>query len=245
MPRKKRRGLVLSALLLCTGLLGGLLIGLVWSSPPDSGSLQAEEESSRARLIIERLEAEQQALKAELADLRREWTEHGEQAAANSDRLLALNVELDRQRVLAGLIPLKGPGVLVKLDDGSVEVPRGAEPNAYLVHEYDLRDIVNLLWAAGSEGIAINSERIVSRTSIYCVGSTVMVNDTRLSPPYEIRAIGNPRVLRDHLLNPAYLASLKDKQRLFGLVFEVATVSQVMLPGYSGSFLARHARPGE
>ena len=49
---------------------------------------------------------------------------------------------------------------------------------AFIIHEYELRDIVNLLWMAGSDAIAINDERLVSNSSIYCVGSTVMVGET-------------------------------------------------------------------
>ena len=123
--------------------------------------------------------------------------------------------------------------------------PPGADANAYIIHEFDLRDIVNLLWTAGSEAIAINDERLVSNSSIYCVGSTVMVNNTRLSPPYLIRAIGNPRVQQDYVRNPSYLENLKDKQRSYGLRFEVKEVGELTLPAYSGGFLIKHARPGE
>jgi uncharacterized protein YlxW (UPF0749 family) len=180
-----------------------------------------------------------------LVGLRQELAQRQQAAAANTDRLQALKVELDRQQLLAGLIAVRGPGVLVTLDDSGVQIPPGDDPNAYIIHEYDLRDIVNLLWMAGSEAIAINDERLVSTSSVYCVGSTVMVNNTRLSPPYLIRAIGNPRIQQDHLRNPSYLTNLKGKQRRYGLHFEVKSLSQLSLPAYSGGFLIQHARPGE
>jgi uncharacterized protein YlxW (UPF0749 family) len=85
----------------------------------------------------------------------------------------------------------------------------------------------------------------VSISSIYCVGSTVMVNNTRLSPPYLIQAIGNPRVQQDYLRNQSHLKDLKEKQRLYGLRFEVEDVANLTLPAYSGGFLIQHARPGE
>ena len=142
-------------------------------------------------------------------------------------------------------MPVEGEGVVVTLDDSQVRMPPGADPNAYIIHEYDLRDIVNLLWMAGSEAIAVNDERLVGNSSLYCVGSTVMVNNTRLSPPYHIRAIGNARVQQDYLRNPSYLAELKEKQRLYGLRFEVQSAASLALPAYSGGFLIQHARPGE
>jgi len=230
-------------------LLVGLTLGLVLSlvRQPLAGTTAASLEAgaSRIQASVQHLEAEQQALKADLANLRQELVERQQQIAASSDRLQALKAETDRQRLLAGLTPVQGPGVVVTLDDSAIQVPPGADPNAYLIHEYDLRDIVNLLWMAGSEAVAINDERLVSHSSIYCVGSTVMVNSTRLSPPYLIRAIGNPRVQQDYLRNPSYLTALKEKQRLYGLRFEVTAIANLTLPAYSGGFLIRYARPGE
>jgi uncharacterized protein YlxW (UPF0749 family) len=227
------------------GLTLGLLLSVSWQTTSQTSRGATSPQTGRILLSIQRLEAEQQELKATLAELRQELAERQQAAAAETDRLQVLDVELARQHLLAGLVPVQGPGVAVTLDDSRVQIPPGADPNAYLIHEYDLRDIVNLLWMAGSEAIAINDERLVSTSSIYCVGSTVMVNNTRLSPPYLIRAIGNPRTQQDYLRNPSHLKDLKEKERLYGLSFEVKDVANLSLPAYSGGFLIQHARPGE
>jgi uncharacterized protein YlxW (UPF0749 family) len=240
----RSRAVLRTILLLATGTLLGLLVSLAWRSPGDGGIPETVPESARIWLVIEQLEAEQRELKSRLADLRGELTERQQAAAATTDRLETLKAELDRQKLLAGLTPVQGPGVLVTLDDSDVQVPSGADPNAFIIHEYDLRDVVNLLWMAGSEAIAINDERLVSNSSMYCLGSTVMVNDTRLSPPFAIRAIGNPKVQQSHLRNPSYLKDLKEKKQLYGLRFDVETANTLRLPAYAGGFLIRHARPG-
>jgi uncharacterized protein YlxW (UPF0749 family) len=231
--------------MLVAGLTLGLLLSLGWRPSAEGDLGETAPDSSTVWSSIEHLESEQRELKTTLVGLRQELAQRQQAAAANTDRLQALKVELDRQQLLAGLIAVRGPGVLVTLDDSGVQIPPGDDPNAYIIHEYDLRDIVNLLWMAGSEAIAINDERLVSTSSVYCVGSTVMVNNTRLSPPYLIRAIGNPRIQQDHLRNPSYLTNLKGKQRRYGLHFEVKSLSQLSLPAYSGGFLIQHARPGE
>jgi uncharacterized protein YlxW (UPF0749 family) len=231
--------------ILLVGLTLGLLVSLSWQPASQTNVGAADQQSSKILLSIQRLEADQQEFKSTLAELRQELAERQQAAAAQTDRLQILKVELDRQRLLAGLIPVQGPGVRVTLDDSRVRIPPGADPNAYIIHEYDLRDIVNLLWTAGSDAIAINDERLVSTSSVYCVGSTVMVNNTRLSPPYIIRAIGNPRVQQDYLNNPSYLKNLKEKRRLYGLGFDVQDVASLTLPAYSGGFLVQHARPGD
>lgn len=241
---RQLKGAMRNISMLAAGLTLGLLLSLVLRSPHGDRIPAPRPESAKILLGIERLEAEQRELKSTLANLRRELAEHQQAAANNTDRLQALKAELDRQQLLAGLTQVQGPGVLVALDDSNVQLPPGADPNAYIIHEYDLRDVVNLLWMAGSEAIAINDERLVSNSSIYCLGSTVMVNDTRLSPPYFIRAIGNPKVQQGYLRNPSYLKQLKEKQRLYGLRFDMKSTGTMTLPAYSGGFLIQDARPG-
>jgi uncharacterized protein YlxW (UPF0749 family) len=245
LPRRRWNLFGRNVSVLLVGLTLGLLLSLGWQRASETSAGAADQQSSKIQLSIQRLEAEQEALKTTLADLRQELTTRQQVAATNTDRLQILKDELDRQQLLAGLTPVAGPGVQVILDDSTAQVPHGADPNTYLIHEYDLRDIVALLWTAGSEAIAINDERLVSQSSVYCVGSTVMVNNTRLSPPYVIRAIGNSRVQQDYLRNPSYLKPLKEKQRLYGLRFEVQAAIQLEVPAYTGSFLMQHARPGE
>lgn len=231
--------------LLVAGLMLGLLLSLSWRQPALNYAAEPAARSGQVWRSVERLEAEQRELKATLADLRQELAEQQQAAGASTDRMQALQAELERQQLLAGLVAVQGPGVMVILDDSVAQVSSGLDPNQYIVHEHDLRDIVNVLWMAGSEAIAINDERLVSQSSVYCVGSTVMVNDTRLSPPYQIRAIGDPQVQVDYLRNPSYLKSLKEKQRLYDVRVEIKPMTSVAVPAYSGGFLVQYARPGE
>jgi uncharacterized protein YlxW (UPF0749 family) len=231
--------------LLIAGLTLGLLLSLSWRQPAPNYAAEPAARPGKVWQAVERLEAEQRELRVRLADLRRELAAEQQAAGASSDRLQALQAELARQQLLAGLLAVRGQGVIVVLDDSKAQIPPGTDPNQYIIHEHDLRDIVNVLWMAGSEAIAINDERLVSHSSIYCVGSTVMVNDTRLSPPYLIQAIGNPRVQMDYLRNPSYLKSMKEKQRLYGQRFEIKPTTSLTLPAYGGGFLVQYARPGE
>ncbi len=197
-----------------------------------------------AALTIQRLEAEQEELKATIAQLRAQLNEYQQQSTAHTELLEEITAQLTEQKLRAGLLPVQGPGVQVILNDGSQRtLPSG--PGDYLVHEYDIRDVVNLLWMAGAEAIAVNQERIVATTSIYCVGSTIMVNDTRLSPPYVIQAIGPPDIQSEVLRNPSYLRDLKDRAARYGVQFKVSKAGNLKLPAYAGSFVIRYARPGQ
>lgn len=195
-------------------------------------------------LTINRLEAEQGELKENIGRVREQLDEYRRELAANTEMLREINAELERQKMMAGLLAVEGPGVLVTLDDSSIR-SAAADSNDFLIHEYDLRDVVNLLWLAGSEAIAVNDERIVATTSIYCVGSTVMVNDTRLSPPYLIQAVGNSVVQEDVLRNPGYLREIKQRAELYGVQFKVNRIGTLTLPAYKGGFPIHYAQLGD
>ncbi len=195
-------------------------------------------------LTINRLEAEQGELKENIGRVREQLDEYRRELAANTEMLREINAELERQKMMAGLLAVEGPGVLVTLDDSSIR-SAAADSTDFLIHEYDLRDVVNLLWLAGSEAIAVNDERIVATTSIYCVGSTVMVNDTRLSPPYLIQAVGNSVVQEDVLRNPGYLREIKQRAELYGVQFKVNRIGTLTLPAYKGGFPIHYAQLGD
>ncbi|MDY7039289.1 MAG: DUF881 domain-containing protein [Chloroflexota bacterium] len=219
----------------------GVLLSLQWNSAPPPASTSDERTTA---LTIQQLEAEQEELKATIGQLRAQLDSYQHQSSTHTDLLEEITAQLAEQKMRAGLLPVQGPGVQVVLDDGAQRtMPAG--PGDYLVHEYDVRDVVNLLWMAGAEAIAINQERIVATTSIYCVGSTVMVNDTRLSPPYVIQAIGPSDAESEVLRNPSYLRDLKDRAARYGVQFQVTKAGNLRLPAYAGSLVIRYAQPGQ
>ncbi len=197
-----------------------------------------------AATTVERLEAEQSNLKLEITELRRQINMQQDQAAKDKASYTAISDDLGNAKALAGLTPLKGAGLKVTLNDSTVKtVPAGDQPDKYLIHEYFLRDVVNVLWANGAEAISINGERIVATTSIYCVGSTILANDTRMSPPYVISVIGDARQMTAGLKQPTVLYELNEAVRKYGVVFEYEIFDLVEIPAYTGTIHTRYSQP--
>ncbi len=226
------------------GLVLGLFISMEWQTPVARAPVTADYPRELGRETIKRLEAEQKDLKQSIADLRDRLAAQQKDAASRKTALAGLNSELDSQRMLAGMVPLVGSGVQVILDDSSAKtIPAGEDPAHYIVHDYDLRDVVSLLWQSGAEAIAIGDERLVASTSVYCVGSTILVNDTRMSPPYKIVALGPPS-MEDALNSPARLQKLKQDVRQYGVQLKIAQVKDAQVPAFSGRFPNRYGQPG-
>lgn len=225
-------------------LILGILISVEWQAPPAKSPVTQDYPRELGRETVRRLEAEQKELKLVIAEYQAELATLQKDAAGRKSALAGLNTELENQRELAGLVPLAGPGVTITLDDSQVKsIPSGEDPAHYIIHDYDLRDTVSLLWQSGAEAIAISGERIVASTSIYCVGSTILVNDVRLSPPYQIVALGPPS-MEEALNSPAHLQKLKQSVRQYGVGLKIASGKELQLPSFSGRFTTRFAQPG-
>jgi uncharacterized protein YlxW (UPF0749 family) len=191
---------------------------------------------------VTRLEDEQHQLKERIAELRAQIdTLQRTSDTTASSRGVAAN--LDQQKLQAGLVALHGSGILVTLDDSTRTVGPTEDANNFIIHDYELRDVVSLLWLAGGEAIAINGERLINVSSLYCVGSTVLVNETRLSPPYEIRAIGDPAALDQALQNPKNLAKLRSRVKANGIQFKIVTQKDLTVPAFGGNLNIRYSRP--
>jgi uncharacterized protein YlxW (UPF0749 family) len=97
---------------------------------------------------------------------------------------------LEDLQIRAGTVPLAGPGLEVVLSDSARPARNPAEKDALSVHDVDLQLVVNALWAAGAEAIAVNGQRLVATSPIRGAGETITVNFRPLAPPYRIRALG-------------------------------------------------------
>lgn len=94
-----------------------------------------------------------------------------------------------------------GPGIIIKLTDSDKIVGLKDDPNIGLIHNADLLELINDLWAAKAEAISLNEQRIISKTGIRCIGSTILVNEVRIAPPFVIKAVGSPEDLEKSVKN--------------------------------------------
>jgi uncharacterized protein YlxW (UPF0749 family) len=237
----------LSAAMLAGGFIAGAIFSAQWQAR-SPGAIQASAPVTRqsgreiVAATIDRLEDEQTLLKGQIATLREELNEVQNGDVKRKSTLQDLNNEIARQRVASGMVALSGPGIVVTMDDSAAHsIPENEDPANYILHEYDLRDVLNTLWAAGAEAVSINGERIVSSTSLYCVGTTIICNATRLSPPYEVRAVGDPDALASALHGSTQMAKFNQRAEIYDLPVSIVAGADVAVPAYNGSFVFKYA----
>ena len=154
-----------------------------------------------------------------------------------------LNDQLEAARIAAGLIPLTGTGIVLLVDDSLEPVAPDANESDYLVDGRDLRTVIEELWFAGAEAIAINGERITPTSAVIDIGPSVLVNSAYLAAPYQITALG-PRDLYSRLAaSPGFVDFIRARAQSFGLRVSFAEPESVDIPAFAGTVTLRYARP--
>ncbi|MEA4925013.1 MAG: DUF881 domain-containing protein [Syntrophomonadaceae bacterium] len=189
--RDKNSKIAIMAVCLLVGILMAIQFRTSQSYDVNLRGTRSDEMAFKINSLIQ----EKNALSQEVVSLREKLTKMG-----NGDQITAeLQSELKKANMTAGLTAVRGPGIIVTLNDIPHVLQRGEDPNYYLVHDRDIADIVNEMRASGAEAISINNERVTAVSEIRCAGTTIMVNKNRITPPFEIKAIGNPKNLESGL----------------------------------------------
>ncbi len=139
-----------------------------------------------------------------------------------NSELTMLNSSLSSITRLAGLAELSGPGIIIYGYDAT----KGYTWDQ-IVHDKDIRDIINELSYAGAVGIQIGNQRVVVGTSVRCVGPIILVNQQPIAVnPVVIKAVGDSESLERSL------TMLKKKFETFGKKLEIERVENIVLNAY-------------
>lgn len=151
--------------------------------------------------------------------------------AASDDSLRTMQERQDdlatrvrRLETRTGFGPVSGPGVVFTVDDAE------SGDETQVVRDDDLAILVDGLWAAGAEAIAINGQRLTARTSIQNSGRAIHVNTRPLAPPYDVEVIGDQDTLPARLLNTTHGAAWYALARSLDFRFSSRNDDDLSLP---------------
>jgi len=170
----------------------------------------------------------------ELEDARASSAEKDDASKSKTD-------EIDKYNMLLGLTNVTGEGIVITCKDGQVGNKATDNISQYLVHDADLREIVNELANAGAEAISINDQRIVSSTAITCAGNIISINGEKVSSPFVIKAIGSQEGLYGALSRPGgYISLMKDD-----VPVDIKKLSSISIKKYSGALTQKYIKSSE
>jgi len=224
-------------------VLAGVVLGLVAGAAVAQlrqGPLQAQD-----RAVLESEIERRTALADDVAQsnavLRQDI--ETEQAAAIGEGAGGLLAATELLAVVSGAVPVAGDGVVVVLDDAPSDDGVGGQTaisDDSRVRDVDVQTIVNGLWSAGAEAVAVNGQRLTSLSTIRHAGDAIVVDLRQLARPYTISAIGDQeRLLAETRTGAAgqWSAFLRDN---YGIEVSQEAAEDVDLPSASRLTL-RHA----
>ena len=177
-------------------------------------------------------------LQRRLDALRRTTTALRDRSLASSAAGARLSHQLSTLELLAGTVAATGPGLRVVVDDAATDSRGGTNR----VTDHDLQQLVNALWAAGAEAVAIGPQRLTAESAIRQAGSAVLVNFEPVRPPYTLTAIGDPVSLETSFGSSRAAARMRTYTQIYGLRFRYSRADELTVPPAPGLTL-RHAQP--
>ena len=209
-------------------ILGLLLVAQFRTQRMTSRSLLSASSADQLAMISSLVENNAR-LREEMEALEEQLSEY--QQATGQAMLGALVQELNKIRIINGLVEVSGSGVEVTID-GPIGV-------------LDIQDLINELRNAGAEALTINGERLTLYSVIASTEDGVMiVNGMKPSRPYILQAIGQPETLETALLRRGGLIATLERN-YDGLAVSVIKRERMVLPVYRGAIEFVYASPIE
>ncbi len=209
---------IISVTLVC--FIFGVMLAWQYKSINNNSERTALENQRMERLTeqLVQLQKMNNDLEKRLAELKEENDELLSAATNGRDFRERLNKELMDTKIFAGLVPVKGPGLVITIDDGPI----------FNVQDSDLLLIINELRAADAQAISVNEERVVPMTEFRSTTDFyVMVNGNRLTVPFVIKAIGDPEKM-EHSLK--MIGGVIDQLETYEFKISVQKSNDIIIP---------------
>ena len=189
---------------------------------------------------VQDLEATNAGARGKIAALRAQIDALESEAAGRSAATQALRDQVSDLRAHAGLTAMHGPGVEVRLANGAPGPDTGGLAR-YLVNYQDVQDVVNLLFAQGAEGIAVNGRRITPLTAYSgSAGQVIIDQGPPLSSPIKVTAVGDRNRMAAALDDASALPDIRARQVQFQLHLTILGSPDLQLPAYDSSLRIPH-----
>jgi uncharacterized protein YlxW (UPF0749 family) len=220
-------------------LLGVMISFAVTSNSRRESGLVASDPEQQQRLML--MSQGSEKLKEEVSKLQKENQQLQSAVSDRAGRATLISKSLQDIKQFAGLTEVVGPGVSVTLKDVEESAGRIDQPlDQMVIHDIDVLKMVNELWNAGAEAIAVNGNRVAVGSNYRCVGTTILVDGVKVASPIIIQAIGDRKTLSGALRMAGGL--YYELRQTSPQMIDIVEVDSMKLPAFSGSTTHKFAK---
>ena len=157
------------------------------------------QKSQQLAIELKKLQEERDGLRKEIDDIEEKISQYEKGESEKNVYTENLYKDLEKYRMFAGYADLKGPGVVLEINDPPMDVQLGEESS--IIDDYDIiLQIISVLNASEAEAISINDQRYTAYTEVVRAGNHIEVNGVSVGAPIVIKAIGDPSLLESSLI---------------------------------------------
>ncbi len=197
--------------------------------------------SKQLAIQLTEVQDEKEKLLNELTNLENKIKQYEKNASEESVYVSELSKELLKYRMFAGYEKVKGPGIILTINDPPMEVLIG-DQTSFIIENYELiLQIISYLNVSEAEAISINGLRYTNFTEILRVNNHLNVNGVSIGPPIKIKAIGDPEKLETALRLKGGV--VYNMENVFGLEVKITQEKDIIIPRYTKLKEFRYARP--
>lgn len=214
----------------------GLMLSLQFQAQQSISGDLAMQRTENLIAMVRDLSEKRQKLAMEIFDLNMRLSSQMESSRDEEQLIKSMKAELEELNVVTGRTSVEGSGLTITIEQYM--------PILYI----DIINLINELWAAGAEAIAINEHRITGNTPIYYAEDDhsmfITVNNMKVEYPVIIKAIGNSNNLEKGLTIPG---GIMDNLALFRAFPQLEKGEALVLPALESPpiniFLSEYKEP--
>ena len=212
-PRRARRTAVVAGVL-AVGLVFGIAARATQQNAPSA-------EAARDSLLddVHAAQRREQQLEASISTL-------GEQIRSAQAALGATGPlqSLSALGQAGALTAVHGPGLQIVIDGAD------GQPGTGVILDSDIQLLVNGLWQAGAEAVAVGGVRLRTTSAIRQAGGAILVDNQPVFWPITIQAIGDPSAIHVAFVQTDGFARFSAFASLYKIRFDLTAPSDVTLP---------------
>lgn len=225
-------------------LVGGLLVGGLLGVAGTNAAVRAPgAEQAHRRLVAEVIQARERtdelgtraARLADEGDLVRGAALAGDAGGRRTLRDVA------RLESTVAAIPVTGPGLRITVADPPAPPGTGLR-REQTVLDRDLQVLLNALWSAGAEAIAVGDVRIHPLATVRQAGGAMLIDNRPVGQPYVFEVVGEPARLQTRLVQTDGYGRFDAFEQIYGTEFDVEPAEQLALPA-GGTARLQNAEP--
>jgi uncharacterized protein YlxW (UPF0749 family) len=227
------------ALIILSTLLGLLISIQLKTVNIQTGGYTTSQRGQQLASQLNKLNEKEEALKNELSTLEDKLSKYKTSESSSDVALRGINEDIKKYEKLSGYTDVNGQGIYMKI------IGVGQDPNAnMLIYNYELLlSVINKLNAAQADAISINEQRIVANTAIELSGEKLLINNTPISPPFVVKAIGNADTLESAL--KLKYGVIWEIENYYNAQVNIEKKENIKIPRYSKEIKYKYANPVE